>query len=94
MADNNDPLGEEETPTAEEVDRVHTNADTDTRAESLHHTLGARETQAAPGSHRHDGGDSVLLLEGVIVTGSKAGNLALQSVISALVRLGAEDSST
>lgn len=79
-------------PTAQEVDDLHTNADTDTRAESIHHTLGSLPTQASPGDHAHDGGTSPLLLSGVTLTGSRGGNVALVSVISALVRLGATDS--
>jgi hypothetical protein len=87
-------LGEEPSPTAEEVERFHTNADVDTRAESAHHTLGPSPTQAAPGNHRHDGGDSELLLSGFTITGSQGGNTALPSIIACLVRLGAQDSST
>lgn len=81
-------------PAAEDVERFHTNADTDTRAESQHHTLGAGPAQAAPGNHVHDGGDSELLLVGFTITGSRGGNLALPSIIATLVRLGATDAST
>lgn len=81
-------------PDAQTVSDFHTNADTDVRKESIHHTLGPSPQQASPGDHRHDGGNSTLLLEGVTITGSKDGNTALSSVIEALVRLGAEDAST
>lgn len=81
-------------PQAEEVEKFHTNADTDARSESIHHTLGTRPTQAARGNHNHRGGDSVLLLEGITLTGSRGGNIALLSVIQALVALGATDSTT
>lgn len=81
-------------PDARIVADFHTNADTDVRRESIHHTIGPGPNQASPGSHRHDGGDSALLLEGVTLTGSKGGNVALASVIQALVRLGAEDATT
>ena len=81
-------------PTAEEVTKQHTNADTDTRAESIHHTLGPSPTQAPPGNHRHRGGDSAPLLDGLSITGSRGGNVALLSVIQCLVALGATDSST
>ena len=80
--------------TAEEVEQLHTNADTDIRRESIHHTLGAGASQAAPGDHRHDGGDSALLLEGVTLSGSRGGNVALVSIIQALVKLGATDSTS
>lgn len=81
-------------PTAEEVERAHTNADTDTRAESMHHTLGASPTQAAPGNHTHDGGDSELILQGLTISGSRAADAWRLSVNALLVRLGAQDSST
>lgn len=81
-------------PTAEEVAKQHTNADTDTRAESAHHTLGPSPTQATAGNHRHRGGDSVPLLDGLSITGSRGGNVALLTVIQCLVALGATDSST
>lgn len=80
--------------TAEEVEAFHTNSDTDTRAEAQHHTLGASSTQAAPGNHKHDGGDSELLLTGLTITGSRGGNTSLPSIIACLVRLGATDSSS
>lgn len=81
-------------PTSEEVERLHTHADTDARKEAIHHTIGNGESQAASGSHNHRGGDSVLLLEGITITGSRGGNIALLSVIQALVALGATDSTT
>lgn len=81
-------------PTSEEVEKLHQNADTDSRKESIHHTLGAGGNQAASGDHNHRGGDSVQLLAGITITGSRGGNIALLSVIQALVALGATDSST
>lgn len=81
-------------PDASIVDDFHTNADTDIRPESLHHTLGSNGTQAAPGDHTHDGGNSQLLLTGYTLTGSRGGNAALPGLIAALVRLGATDSTT
>lgn len=81
-------------PSAEEVEDFHTNADVDTRVESIHHTLGAAPTQASPGNHIHDGGTSPLLLTGFTLTGSRGGNTALVSIIACLVRLGATDSTT
>ena len=81
-------------PTAEEVEKFHTNAATDSRREDIHHTVGLSENQASPGNHNHRGGDSLLLLQGITITGSRAGNIALLSVIQALVALGATDSTT
>ena len=84
-------------PSAEEVRRAHTNADTDARLEAIHHTLGSGNTQASPGNHRHDGSDSALLLEGFTLAGSKTANpptALLGSIVQALVRLGAKDATT
>lgn len=81
-------------PSAEEVEDFHTNADVDTRIESIHHTLGPGASQASPGNHVHDGGTSPLLLTGFTLTGSRGGNTALVSIIACLVRLGATDSTS
>jgi hypothetical protein len=82
------------TPASDVVDDFHTNSDVNSRAESLHHTLGPTPTQAASGDHVHDGGTSSLLLTGITLSGSRGGNVAMVSIISALVRLGATDSTT
>lgn len=76
------------------VERFHKNAAVDSSKESIHHTIGNQPNQAASGSHNHNGSDSPLLLDGFTLTGSKGGNAALSSVISALVKLGAKDSTT
>jgi len=81
-------------PTAEEVDDFHTNSDLDLRLESQHHTLGPSPSQAAPGDHTHDGGDSALLLEGLTISGSRGSDTWRLSVNALLVRLGATDSSS
>ena len=84
-------------PTADEVTKFHKNADTDARAEAIHHTLGISASQAAKGNHRHDGNDSALILEGTILTGSKTANpptAVLTSLVAAMVKLGATDSTT
>ena len=81
-------------PTTEEVDDFHTNSDVDLRAESQHHTLGSSPSQAAPGNHNHDGGNSALILEGYQITGSRATDAWRLSINALLVRLGAEDNST
>ena len=81
-------------PPSQAVDDFHTNSDVDARAESQHHTLGPNPTQAAPGNHTHDGGDSELLLLNETITGSRATDAWRQSVNAILVRLGATDNST
>ena len=81
-------------PPAQAVDDFHTNSDVDARAESQHHTLGPNPTQASPGDHRHDGGDSALILEGETISGSRATDAWRISVNAILVRLGATDNST
>lgn len=79
---------------AKDVEIFHRNADTDGRKESIHHTLGPNPGQAASGDHTHNGADSEKLLRGVTLTGSRGGNVALLSVIQALVKLGATDNTT
>jgi len=80
---------------AEDVEKLHRNADTDVRRESIHHTLGPRSSQAAAGDHKHDGSDSPLILAGLTISGSRASSTSITpSIIACLVRLGATDSST
>lgn len=79
---------------SKEVERLHKNADTDGSAKSMHHTLGPGINQSSPGGHTHRGGDSALLLEGTSISGSRGSGAALQSVIAALVELGASDNTT
>lgn len=74
--------------------KAHENSDTDSGPFAIHHTLGTHENQAARGRHFHNGKDSPLLLEGVVISGAKGGNVALASVIAALVKLGATDTTT
>lgn len=81
-------------PSDEEVRTFHTNADTDGSSKSIHHTLGPGRGQASPGDHDHNGGSSKLILTGINLTGAKAGNTALASVIAALVAMGATDQTT
>jgi hypothetical protein len=85
---------ENEKPPSQVVDDFHTYSDVDARSESQHHTLGANPTQASPGDHTHDGGDSVLLLEGFTITGAQTSEAWAQSINAILVRLGAIDNST
>lgn len=81
-------------PDSKVVDDFHTNSDVDLRSESQHHTLGPGPNQAASGTHRHDGGDSELLLDGMTITGSRGSDAWRLSVNAILVRLGATDAST
>lgn len=81
-------------PDAVSVREFHTNADTDATPDSLHHTIGPGVNQAASGQHNHDGSNSPLLLEGFTLSGAKGGNSAVASIVSALVKLGATDSTT
>ena len=94
--DNPGTFGRDENPKppAQAVDDFHTNSDVDARAESQHHTLGPNPTQASPGNHTHDGGDSELLLLNETISGSRATDAWRQSVNAILVRLGATDNST
>lgn len=52
-------------PTAREVTKAHTNADTDGSAKAIHHTLGPGPNQAAAGNHTHDGGGTTTLDLGI-----------------------------
>lgn len=82
-------------PSAQEVNRFHTNADTDSHAGAVHHTLGVKHDQAAPGDHKHDGKNSKQLLEDKVLTGAKGGNAALANLITMLSEaLGFQDSTT
>lgn len=82
-------------PSATQVRDFHTYADTDATSDSLHHTLGPGQNQAASGVHRHNGNDSPLLGEGISITGAKGGNTALASVIAAMVQMfGVTDSTS
>lgn len=82
-------------PSAAEVEKFHTNADTDGDEGSIHHTLGPGRGQAASGDHAHDGGSSKLLGVGYTITGAKGGNVALANVLTFLVdKFGITDSTT
>lgn len=97
----NDPFGPIKTPrsqslpSAQDVNRFHTNSDADSFAGALHHTLGVKHDQAAPGDHKHDGVASKKIGEGLNLTGSKGGNIALGNLITMLSDLlGFTDSTT
>jgi len=76
------------------VARFHNKSDVDSASDAQHHTLGIKKDQASPGDHKHDGSTSKRLLEGTTITGSRGGNAAVASIIAALVKLGATDSTT
>lgn len=84
----------EERPAPRVVDEFHVNSDVDRDKEAQHHTIGTGNAQAASGSHSHNGSDSVLLLDGLEITGARGGNTAILSIILALERLGAKNSTT
>lgn len=89
------PRKEDPSPSANVVAAFHRRADTDSRVEAIHHTLGPVGSQASPGDHNHDGGSSRLLLEGMLLTGSKSNPTTMwPSIIACLVRLGAKDNTT
>jgi hypothetical protein len=81
-------------PSAQAVDDFHENSDLDARAESQHHTLGSNPTQASPGNHTHDGGDSSFILSTETISGVRGDDSWALSVNAILVRLGATDNST
>lgn len=83
-------------PSAAEINQAHKFADTDSSQRSIHHTLGKRRNQAAPGDHIHDGISSPKLggramsggggttVPALTLTGSKGGNVALTNLINML----------
>jgi hypothetical protein len=76
------------------VAKFHEKDDVDASYDSHHHTLGTKNGQSSPGDHNHNGKNSVKLLKGTTITGSRGGNAAVASIISALVKLGATDNTT
>jgi len=81
-------------PSAQAVDDFHENSDADSRAESLHHTLGPNPNQSSPGNHTHDGGASAFILTEETISGVRGDDTWALSVNAILVRLGAIDNST
>lgn len=80
--------------TARQVQDLHKNADTDATVFSVHHTLGISAGQSSPGNHLHDGKTSKTLpgyvsnSAPIAVIGSRAGNAALASLLTALATKG------
>lgn len=79
---------------AQVVNKFHEKSDVDSSQEAQHHTLGNKHDQAAAGDHTHDGKNSRKILKGQVISGSRSGGAALISVIDALEKLGATDSTT
>lgn len=89
------PKKEDPSPGSRIVEQFHKNADTNTRKESIHHTLGSAPSQASPGDHNHNGGSSRKLLESYTLSGSKSNPTTMwPSILQCLVRLGATDNTT
>ena len=86
--------GENQSADAREVEKFHRKSDVDGSKTAQHHTIGTGQSQAASGSHSHDGTDSVPLLSGFTITGTRGTATAVGSIISALKQLGATDSTT
>lgn len=80
--------------TSDDIQKLHDKSDKDGSAQALHHTLGTGANQASPGNHNHRGGDSARLLEGITVTGSRDGNVALTNLLIVLREFGLNDSTS
>lgn len=77
---------------AKAVNEFHKKDDVDSSWDAHHHTIGTKHDQVSPGDHTHNGTNSLRILKGTSITGSRSGGAALVSVIAALVKLGATDS--
>lgn len=82
-------------PPTDVVERFHSSAAVDTRREDMHHTLGTSPNQAASGAHTHrSDGLSIPLFDGLSLSGSKGGNVALTNLIALLAQYGLKDNTT
>lgn len=77
---------------AKAVNKFHEKDDVDSGWEAHHHTIGTKHDQVSAGDHNHNGVNSLKILKGTTITGSRASGAALVSVIDALEKLGATDS--
>lgn len=88
---NRDPRAEHnaKSPDADAVFAFHSNADTDSRPEALHHTIGSGANQAASGSHTHDAADpaSSPLWTGVSLTDPPTSGATPEQLAAAVVAL-------
>lgn len=96
-----DPFGQikstkqKTTPSPSDVNALHARSDVDSGWQAQHHSLGIKHNQAAAGDHKHNGQDSRKIMEGITITGSKGGNVALADLISKLsASLGFTDGTT
>jgi hypothetical protein len=83
-------------PSAPEVNALHSADDTDAGPRAHHHTLGTGRNQSSPGNHIHDGITSPKLgalqmdpagnvtIPAMVLTGAKGGNVALTNLIAML----------
>lgn len=71
------------------VKRLHQRDDLDASVVAHHHTLGIKHVQSSYGDHNHDARTSrrVGTGLGLTITGSKAGNAAIASIITMLARV-------
>lgn len=76
-------------PPPRQVSFFHSRSDVDSSPNAQHHTLGIKHNQASFGDHAHDGKSSRKVGTGLslAISGSKAGNAALASVIAMLAQV-------
>lgn len=73
---------------AKKVAEFHSYDDLDQSFGAHHHSLGAKPTQAAPGDHRHDGTNSLMLFDAMEINGKRSDGTALNALIDALGSIG------
>jgi len=76
-------------PTARQVNQLHSSDDIDGGPFAHHHSLGVNRNQSSPGDHIHNGKTSKKLGSGmgITLTGSRGGNAAVASIIAALKQI-------
>lgn len=86
----------DDAPSPAVVKEFHEKSDVDSSQVAQHHTLGSKNGQAAAGDHNHGVGSPYKKpLAGTTITGSRSALPgAIPTIIAALVKLGATDSST
>lgn len=90
------PANKDTVLSARDVNRIHTKSDVNSSANSQHHTIGTGRNESASGSHNHGGKDSNKIGQGLglVVTGSRGGNAALNSLLTELAKVVAFTNST
>lgn len=86
-------IGNINAPTSSEVNKFHSNSDSDSAVTAQHHTLGIQHNQGSPGDHKHDGHSSKLIGKGLdpsfpITASATYSQVQIQSIINALRDLG------